>query len=136
MDGYVKEIALILHKMCSFTKKCVIYTHSEVCIFTHRVFFTQCVILHSVQFYTMCNFTHSVKFYTQCVILHTSLILHTSVISHTRVILHTNIILHTSVILHTCLILHTEWNSTHTVKFYTHSVMLLLRTVYNFTQSV
>ena len=37
LDGYVKETALILHKMCSFTKKCVIYTNSEVCTFTHRV---------------------------------------------------------------------------------------------------
>ena len=63
-NGYVKETALILHKMCHFTQKCVIYTHSEVFIFTHRVFFTQCVILHSVQFYTQCEILHTVCNFT------------------------------------------------------------------------
>ena len=46
LDVYVKETALVLHKMCSFTKK--------VCNL-HKFW--------NVYFYTVCNFT-------QCVILH------------------------------------------------------------------
>ena len=47
--GYVKETALIIHTMCSFTKKSVSFTQILKYVILHtECNFTQCVLLHSV----------------------------------------------------------------------------------------